>query len=160
MFTAFGGHGGKAMRAVIQRVKKASVSVAEEVLGEINQGFVILLGIHESDQMADAEYLVRKISKLRVFEDEAGKMNQDLAAVSGSILSISQFTLYADTKKGNRPSFVKAARPEVAIPLYEAFNEQLRTLGIPVATGEFGADMAVSLINDGPGTIIIDTLDN
>lgn len=147
------------MRAVIQRVKKASVSVAEEVLGEINQGFVILLGIHESDQMADAEYLARKISKLRVFEDEAGKMNQDLAAVSGSILSISQFTLYADTKKGNRPSFVKAARPEVAIPLYEAFNEQLRTLGIPVATGEFGADMAVSLINDGPVTIIIDTLD-
>ncbi|EOH85093.1 D-tyrosyl-tRNA(Tyr) deacylase [Enterococcus asini ATCC 700915] len=147
------------MRAVIQRVKKASVSVAEEVLGEINQGFVILLGIHESDQMADVEYLVRKISKLRVFEDEAGKMNQDLAAVSGSILSISQFTLYADTKKGNRPSFVKAARPEVAIPLYEAFNEQLRTLGIPVATGEFGADMAVSLINDGPVTIIIDTLD-
>lgn len=159
MFTAFGGHGGKAMRAVIQRVKKASVSVAEEVLGEINQGFVILLGIHESDQMADAEYLVRKISKLRVFEDEAGKMNQDLAAVSGSILSISQFTLYADTKKGNRPSFVKAARPEVAIPLYEAFNEQLQALGIPVATGEFGADMAVSLINDGPVTIIIDTLD-
>lgn len=147
------------MRAVIQRVKKASVSVAEEVLGEINQGFVILLGIHESDQMADVEYLVRKISKLRVFEDEAGKMNQDLAAVSGSILSISQFTLYADTKKGNRPSFVKAAHPEVAIPLYEAFNEQLRTLGIPVATGEFGADMAVSLINDGPVTIIIDTLD-
>lgn len=159
MFTAFGGHGGKVMRAVIQRVKKASVSVAEEVLGEINQGFVILLGIHESDQMADAEYLVRKISKLRVFEDEAGKMNQDLAAVSGSILSISQFTLYADTKKGNRPSFVKAARPEVAIPLYEAFNEQLQALGIPVATGEFGADMAVSLINDGPVTIIIDTLD-
>lgn len=159
MFTAFGGHGGKAMRAVIQRVKKASVSVAEEVLGEINQGFVILLGIHQSDQMADVEYLVRKISKLRVFEDEAGKMNQDLAAVSGSILSISQFTLYADTKKGNRPSLVKAARPEVAIPLYEAFNEQLRTLGIPVATGEFGADMAVSLINDGPVTIIIDTLD-
>lgn len=159
MFTAFGGHGGKVMRAVIQRVKKASVSVAEEVLGEINQGFVILLGIHESDQMADVEYLVRKISKLRVFEDEAGKMNQDLAAVSGSILSISQFTLYADTKKGNRPSFVKAARPEVAIPLYEAFNEQLRALGIPVATGEFGADMAVSLINDGPVTIIIDTLD-
>lgn len=159
MFTAFGGHGGKAMRAVIQRVKNASVSVVEEVLGEINQGFVILLGIHESDQMADVEYLVRKISKLRVFEDEAGKMNQDLAAVSGSILSISQFTLYADTKKGNRPSFVKAARPEVAIPLYEAFNEQLRTLGIPVATGEFGADMAVSLINDGPVTIIIDTLD-
>lgn len=159
MFTAFGGHGGKAMRAVIQRVKKASVSVAEEVLGEINQGFVILLGIHESDQMADVEYLVRKISKLRVFEDEAGKMNQDLAAVSGSILSISQFTLYADTKKGNRPSFVKAARPEVAIPLYKAFNEQLQALGIPVATGEFGADMAVSLINDGPVTIIIDTLD-
>lgn len=147
------------MRAVIQRVKQASVSVAEEVLGEINQGFVVLLGIHETDQADDVAYLVRKISKLRVFEDESGKMNQDLAAVAGSILSISQFTLYADTKKGNRPSFVKAARPEVAIPLYEAFNEQLRALGIPVTTGEFGADMAVSLINDGPVTIIIDTLD-
>lgn len=147
------------MRAVIQRVKQASVSVAEETLGEINQGFVVLLGIHETDQADDVAYLVRKISKLRVFEDESGKMNQDLAAVAGSILSISQFTLYADTKKGNRPSFVKAARPEVAIPLYEAFNEQLRALGIPVATGEFGADMAVSLINDGPVTIIIDTLD-
>ena len=159
MFTAFGGHGGKTMRAVIQRVKQASVSVAEETLGEINQGFVVLLGIHETDQADDVAYLVRKISKLRVFEDESGKMNQDLAAVAGSILSISQFTLYADTKKGNRPSFVKAARPEVAIPLYEAFNEQLRALGIPVATGEFGADMAVSLINDGPVTIIIDTLD-
>lgn len=147
------------MRAVIQRVKQASVSVAKETLGEINQGFVVLLGIHETDQADDVAYLVRKISKLRVFEDESGKMNQDLAAVAGSILSISQFTLYADTKKGNRPSFVKAARPEVAIPLYEAFNEQLRALGIPVATGEFGADMAVSLINDGPVTIIIDTLD-
>lgn len=147
------------MRAVIQRVKQASVSVANETLGEIGQGFVVLLGIHETDQADDVAYLVRKISKLRVFEDEAGKMNQDLAAVAGSILSISQFTLYADTKKGNRPSFVKAARPEVAIPLYEAFNEQLQALGIPVATGEFGADMAVSLINDGPVTIIIDTLE-
>ena len=147
------------MRAVIQRVKQASVSVANEALGEIGQGFVVLLGIHETDQADDVAYLVRKISKLRVFEDEAGKMNQDLAAVAGSILSISQFTLYADTKKGNRPSFVKAARPEVAIPLYEAFNEQLQALGIPVATGEFGADMAVSLINDGPVTIIIDTLE-
>lgn len=146
------------MRAVIQRVKAASVSVDDVVLGEIKTGFVVLLGIHEADNMADVDYLVRKISLMRVFEDEDGKMNRDLAAVSGSVLSISQFTLYADTKKGNRPSFVKAARPEVAIPLYEAFNEGLRKAEIPVATGEFGADMAVSLINDGPVTIILDTL--
>ncbi|WP_368251598.1 D-aminoacyl-tRNA deacylase [Enterococcus sp. 2201sp1_2201st1_B8_2201SCRN_220225] len=147
------------MRAVIQRVKEANVTVDGTVLGEIGVGFVVLLGIHEQDSLTDVDYLVRKISLMRVFEDEDGKMNRDLAAVDGSVLSISQFTLYADTKKGNRPSFVKAARPDVAIPLYNAFNEGLIKAGIPVATGEFGANMAVSLVNDGPVTIILDTLD-
>ncbi|MDT2757259.1 D-aminoacyl-tRNA deacylase [Enterococcus asini] len=147
------------MRAVIQRVKEANVTVDGTVLGAIGVGFVVLLGIHEQDSLTDVDYLVRKISLMRVFEDEDGKMNRDLAAVAGSVLSISQFTLYADTKKGNRPSFVKAARPDVAIPLYNAFNEGLIKAGIPVATGEFGANMAVSLVNDGPVTIILDTLD-
>ena len=147
------------MRAVIQRVSEASVTINQQVVGAIQQGYVILLGIHEEDTVTDVEYLVNKIAKLRVFEDADGKMNLNLAAVSGSILSISQFTLYAETKKGNRPSFVKAARPEVARPLYEAFNEQLRAQEITVATGEFGADMKVALINDGPVTIIYDTRD-
>ncbi len=145
------------MRAVVQRVSEASVAIDRQVVGEINQGFMILLGIHEEDTLKDVEYLVGKIAKLRVFEDEAGKMNRNIAAVSGSVLSISQFTLYAETKKGNRPSFIKAAKPEIAIPLYEAFNQGLQSEGIPVATGEFGADMKVSLINDGPVTIILDT---
>lgn len=145
------------MRAVVQRVSEASVVIDRQVVGEINQGFMILLGIHEEDTLKDVEYLVGKIAKLRVFEDEAGKMNRNIAAVSGSVLSISQFTLYAETKKGNRPSFIKAAKPEIAIPLYEAFNQGLQSEGIPVATGEFGADMKVSLINDGPVTIILDT---
>ncbi len=145
------------MRAVVQRVKSASVKIAGKIVGEIGQGYMILLGVHAEDTLADAEYLIKKISKLRVFEDEAGKMNLSIDAVSGSILSISQFTLYAQTKKGNRPSFIEAARPEVAIPLYEAFNEGLRQVGIPVETGEFGAYMDVALVNDGPVTIIFDT---
>lgn len=147
------------MRAVIQRVTQAEVRIDQKSVGKINQGFMILLGIHESDSEEDVAYLVRKISKLRVFEDETGKMNLSIQEVQGSILSISQFTLYADTKKGNRPSFIDAARPNVAVPLYELFNEQLKELDIPVETGEFGADMAVSLINDGPVTVIIDTKD-
>ncbi|MDT2740161.1 D-aminoacyl-tRNA deacylase [Enterococcus canintestini] len=147
------------MRAVIQRVKSASVAIDEKIVGEINRGFMILLGIHEEDTKEDVDYLVRKIAMMRVFEDEAGKLNLSIDAISGSILSISQFTLYADTKKGNRPSFVKAARPEQAIPLYEAFNDGLRQKGLKVETGEFGADMQVSLINDGPVTIIMDTRD-
>lgn len=147
------------MRAVIQRVSEARVTIDGAAVGEIGQGFVVLLGIHEEDGPEDVSYLVRKISMMRVFEDYEGKMNRSLASLAdgGAILSISQFTLYADTKKGNRPSFVKAARPEVAIPLYEAFNEQLREAGLTVATGEFGADMKVALVNDGPVTIIIDT---
>ncbi|MGV3084053.1 D-aminoacyl-tRNA deacylase [Enterococcus dispar] len=147
------------MKAVIQRVKSASVTIDDTIVGSISQGFMILLGIHEEDTKEDVDYLVRKITMMRIFEDEAGKMNLNIDAVAGSILSISQFTLYADTKKGNRPSFVKAARPEQAIPLYEAFNEGLRQSGLHVETGEFGADMQVALVNDGPVTIIIDTRD-
>jgi D-tyrosyl-tRNA(Tyr) deacylase len=145
------------MRAVVQRVSEASVKIKGEITGTIEQGYMILLGIHAEDTQADVDYLVGKIAKLRVFEDDEGKLNRSIDAVVGSILSISQFTLYAETKKGNRPSFIKAARPEVAGPLYEAFNEGLRQLQIPVVTGEFGADMKVALVNDGPVTIIFDT---
>ena len=147
------------MRAVIQRVSEASVTIDEQVVGKIGRGFMILLGIHEQDTQEDADYLIRKIPLLRVFEDAEGKMNQSLQDVGGSVLSVSQFTLYADTKKGNRPSFVKAARPETAIPLYEYFNEGLRKAGLVVETGEFGGDMDVALINDGPVTILFDTRD-
>ena len=147
------------MRAVIQRVSEASVTIDEQVVGKIGRGFMILLGIHEEDTQEDADYLICKIPLLRVFEDAEGKMNQSLQDVVGSVLSVSQFTLYADTKKGNRPSFVKAARPETAIPLYEYFNEGLRKAGLVVETGEFGGDMYVALINDGPVTILFDTRD-
>ncbi|GMB97980.1 D-aminoacyl-tRNA deacylase [Enterococcus hirae] len=145
------------MRAVVQRVSKASVTIAQQEVGKIDQGLVILLGIHEKDTQDDVDYLVKKIAQIRIFEDEQGKMNRSVEDVEGQILSVSQFTLFADTKKGNRPSFISAARPETAIPLYEAFNEGIRNRGITVATGQFGADMAVSLINDGPVTIIIDS---
>lgn len=147
------------MKAVIQRVSQASVSINDDTVGAVKQGFMVLLGIHQEDTLEDVDYLVRKISMLRVFEDENGKMNKSIQEVSGGILSISQFTLYADTKKGNRPSFIEAARPETAIPLYEAFNEKLQSAGLAVATGKFGADMQVSLINDGPVTIVIDSRD-
>ncbi|MDO4624242.1 MAG: D-aminoacyl-tRNA deacylase [Enterococcus hirae] len=145
------------MRAVVQRVSKASVTIAQQEVGKIDQGLVILLGIHEKDTQDDVDYLVKKIAQMRIFEDEQGKMNRSVEDVEGQILSVSQFTLFADTKKGNRPSFISAARPETAIPLYEAFNEGIRNRGITVATGQFGADMTVSLINDGPVTIIIDS---
>lgn len=126
------------MRAVIQRVSQASVTIDKQVIGQIERGFMILLGIHEEDTQADADYLIRKIPLLRVFEDPEGKMNQSLQDICGSVLSVSQFTLYADTKKGNRPSFIKAARPETAIPLYEYFNEGLRQAGLTVERGEIG----------------------
>lgn len=145
------------MRAVIQRVSQAKVVVDDNTVGQIGKGFMILLGVHEQDTQADVDYLVGKISKLRVFEDEQQKMNRSIIDVGGEILSISQFTLFADTKKGNRPSFVQAAKPDTAIPLYEAFNEGLRQAGIPVETGIFGADMKCHLVNDGPVTIIIDS---
>ncbi|WP_407857456.1 D-aminoacyl-tRNA deacylase [Enterococcus hailinensis] len=147
------------MRAVVQRVSQASVTIEDQIIGEIDCGFMILLGIHEEDTQEDADYLIRKIPLLRVFEDEAGKMNQSVQDINGSILSVSQFTLYADTRKGNRPSFIKAARPETAIPLYEYFNTGLRQAGLTVETGKFGGDMDVALVNDGPVTIIFDTRD-
>ena len=145
------------MRAVIQRVSQAKVVVDDNTVGQIGKGFMILLGVHEQDTQTDVDYLVGKISKLRVFEDAQQKMNRSIMDVGGEILSISQFTLFADTKKGNRPSFVQAAKPDTAIPLYEAFNEGLRQVGIPVETGIFGADMKCHLVNDGPVTIIIDS---
>lgn len=145
------------MKAVIQRVTSASVAVENQTIGAIGPGLLILLGIHEEDTEAEVDYLVRKITKLRIFEDEQGKMNLDLAAIAGEVLSVSQFTLYADTKKGNRPSYAKAARPEVATDLYALFNQKLREANITVATGEFGAHMQIALVNDGPVTIVIDT---
>ena len=145
------------MRAVIQRVSQASVKVDGQIVGQIQKGFMVLLGVHQEDTLEDVAYLAKKIAKLRVFEDENGKMNATLADVNGGILSISQFTLYAETKKGNRPSFIQAARPELAIPLYEAFNQALIDQAIPVQTGIFGADMKCELVNDGPVTIIMDS---
>lgn len=146
------------MIAVIQRVTEASVRIDGEIKGAISQGFLILLGITHLDTQEDIEWLSRKIIGLRVFSDSEGKMNLDLLATEGSILLISQFTLHASTKKGNRPSFLEAAKPEVAIPLYQSMITQLESdLGKTIQTGEFGADMKVSLLNDGPVTIIIDS---
>ena len=142
------------MKVVLQRVKLAQVTVDEEVIGEIEQGFLLLVGFGPDDNDETLDYLVHKITNLRVFEDEAGKLNLSLKDVQGSILSVSQFTLYANTKKGNRPSFTEAAQPEQATQLYDDFNHRLAATGIPVATGKFGANMQVSLINDGPVTII------
>ncbi|WP_128544891.1 D-aminoacyl-tRNA deacylase [Larkinella soli] len=146
------------MIAVIQRVSEASVTIEGIVKGRIGTGFLVLLGITHTDTREDLEWLGRKIIGLRVFGDADGKMNLDLASVNGNILLISQFTLHASTKKGNRPSFIEAARPEVAIPLYEqAIGFLSAELGRPIETGAFGADMKVALINDGPVTIVIDS---
>ncbi len=146
------------MIAVIQRVSQASVIIDYQMKGQIDAGFLILLGITHTDTREDVDWLSRKIVGMRIFSDADGKMNLDLAAVDGDILLVSQFTLHASTKKGNRPSFIEAARPDVAVPLYEAMITQLSTdLGKPIQTGEFGADMKVSLLNDGPVTILIDS---
>ncbi|HEY63348.1 MAG TPA: D-tyrosyl-tRNA(Tyr) deacylase [Caldilineae bacterium] len=145
------------MRAVVQRVSEASVTVGDEVISAIGRGFLILLGVTHSDGEEEAAYLARKIAGLRVFEDDQGKMNLSLADVNGEALVVSQFTLYADTRKGRRPSFIDAARPEHAEPLVERFVEHLRALGIPTKTGRFQAHMAVRLCNDGPVTLILDT---
>jgi D-tyrosyl-tRNA(Tyr) deacylase len=148
------------MRAVIQRVTQASCKVDGNTTGEINQGFVALLGIEEADTEEDLQWLAQKITALRVFGDENGLMNKALADIDGNILLISQFTLFAQTKKGNRPSFLKAARPDKAIPLYEQMIKTLDTItGKKTATGIFGADMKIALVNDGPVTIIMDTKD-
>ncbi len=145
------------MRALIQRTSGASVTIDGEVRGKIGKGYVVLVGVTEGDTVDDAAYLADKTSKLRVFEDEDGKMNRSLADVGGALLVISQFTLYGDCKKGNRPSFTDAARPETAIPVYEAFIGRCRENGFSVETGEFGADMQVALVNDGPVTLWMDT---
>ncbi|SEL12437.1 D-tyrosyl-tRNA(Tyr) deacylase [Aquimarina amphilecti] len=146
------------MRAVIQRVSEASVKVKEDKVSEINLGLLILLGVEEEDTEDDVLWLSGKISRLRIFSDENGMMNKSILDVDGDAIVVSQFTLHASTKKGNRPSFIKAAKPEKAIPLYEEFIKQLeKSFGRKVGTGIFGADMKVSLINDGPVTIIFDT---
>lgn len=146
------------MRAVIQRVNHASVTIEGSVKSRIGQGFLVLLGICDEDGMEDVEWLVKKIANLRVFDDEAGVMNRSIQDVGGEILVVSQFTLYASYKKGNRPSWFRAGSHEHSIPLYEAFCKQLSDqLAKPVGTGEFGADMKVELLNDGPVTICMDT---
>ncbi|WEG14083.1 D-aminoacyl-tRNA deacylase [Pullulanibacillus sp. KACC 23026] len=145
------------MRVVLQRVKAASVTVEGTVVGQIEKGLLLLVGIHESDTEEQLPYMVSKITELRIFEDESGKMNESLLDQGGAILSVSQFTLYGDTTKGRRPNFMKAARPEKAEPLFNQFNQELRHKGLKVETGQFGAMMDVSLINDGPVTLIIDS---
>ena len=145
------------MRVVLQRVSHASVTVEENVIGQIQRGFLLLVGVTHDDAMEDMEYLVRKIVQMRIFEDEEGKLNRSIQDIGGEILSVSQFTLYADTKKGNRPSFSKAAPGDVALEMFEQFNGLLRETGVPVETGQFGADMKVELLNDGPVTILLDS---
>ncbi len=148
------------MKAVLQRVSEASVTIGGAVSGKIDRGFLILLGITTTDTTAEADWLARKIVGMRVFSDAAGQMNLDLKAVDGELLVVSQFTLMADYRKGNRPSFIGAARPEHAIPLYEHFLNELETLyGKRPQTGIFGADMQVALVNDGPVTILMDSGD-
>lgn len=142
------------MRVVLQRVNHAQVAIEGEVVGKIGRGYMLLVGFAPTDGDDQLDYLVHKIVNLRVFEDEDGKMNQGLCDVGGAILSISQFTLYADTKHGNRPGFSKAAKPAIAEPLYQRFNEKLAASGIHVETGHFGANMQVELENDGPVTIV------
>ena len=146
------------MRAVVQRVTSASVAIGGEVRSAVQTGLLVLLGIEDADTPEDIEWLSGKLVRLRIFNDDEGVMNRSVLEVGGDILLISQFTLHASTKKGNRPSYTRAARPEVAIPLYEAFIKKLgEDFGKPVQTGEFGADMKVALVNDGPVTICIDS---
>jgi D-tyrosyl-tRNA(Tyr) deacylase len=148
------------MRIVIQRVREASVKINDEIVGEIQQGLLVLLGIEHVDSELDAAYLIQKLIHLRIFGDEEGKMNLSVSDISGDLLIVSQFTLFADTKKGNRPSFIRSARPEQAIPLYEYFLSQLKkSFSGKIENGVFGANMQVELINDGPVTIIIDSKD-
>ena len=148
------------MRAVVQRVSQASVSIENKIVAEIKSGFLVLLGVELEDSKEDAIWLANKISQLRIFSDSQGKMNDSIIDIDGEIIVVSQFTLHAKTKKGSRPSYIKAAKPEKAILLYEDFKEELSNLILKeVLSGKFGADMKVSMINDGPVTIIIDTKD-
>ena len=145
------------MRVVVQRVKHASVTINGTVNGKINNGFLVLLGVQSTDSEQDVDYLVKKVTNLRIFSDENDKMNLSLKDVNGELLIVSQFTLYANCKEGNRPSFVEAAKPDIAIPLYEYFVSECKKIIPVVETGIFGADMKVNLLNDGPVTIIIDS---
>jgi D-aminoacyl-tRNA deacylase len=146
------------MRVVIQRVSEASVTIENKKVANINRGLLVLVGIEESDTQEDIDWLVAKVVKLRIFGDENGVMNLSVLEINGDIIVVSQFTLHAATKKGNRPSYIKAAKPEIAIPLYESFVQKIeQEIGKKVQTGQFGADMKVALLNDGPVTIIIDT---
>jgi D-tyrosyl-tRNA(Tyr) deacylase len=146
------------MRIVIQRVSEASVEIEQEIVAQINQGLLVLVGIEEEDTSEDSNWLVSKIVNLRIFADENDVMNLSVKDIDGDIIVVSQFTLHALTKKGNRPSYIKAAKPDIAIPMYEKFVQQLETeLGKKIQTGQFGADMKVSLVNDGPVTISIDS---
>jgi D-tyrosyl-tRNA(Tyr) deacylase len=145
------------MRALVQRVARAEVHVATTTIGAIGQGLLVLLGVREGDTQRDVEYLATKVVTLRIFEDAQGKMNRDVQEVQGAVLVVSQFTLYGDCRKGRRPSFTQAARPEVAQQLYEAFLAAVARHGVPVAHGTFGAHMAVSLVNDGPVTLLLES---
>jgi D-tyrosyl-tRNA(Tyr) deacylase len=146
------------MRAVIQRVSSASVKVDDKITGEVKQGLLVLVGIEDSDGQEDLEWLSGKIVNLRIFNDEEGVMNKSVKDIEGGVLVVSQFTLHAATKKGNRPSYIRASKPDIAVPLYEQFKQQLTAdLGKEIQAGIFGADMKVALLNDGPVTIIIDT---
>ena len=146
------------MRIVIQRVSEASVTIEQKIVAQINQGLLVLVGIEEEDNLEDINWLVSKIVNLRIFADENEVMNLSVKDIDGEIIAVSQFTLHALTKKGNRPSYIKAAKPDIAIPMYEKFVQQLETeLGVTIQTGQFGADMKVALVNDGPVTIIIDS---
>jgi len=145
------------MRVVLQRVSRASVEVEGKIVGKIGNGLLLLLGIHVDDSIKELEWMVKKVIGLRIFEDEDEKMNNSLSDVGGSLLIVSQFTLYGDCEKGRRPGFVNAARPEKAIPIYEEFIERCKRLGVCVESGKFGADMKVDLLNDGPVTLVIDS---
>lgn len=145
------------MRGVVQRVKRAKVSVDDKAIGQIDHGIMLLLGVEEDDEEKDLEYMCDKVVNLRIFEDEDGKMNKSVLDVCGSLLVVSQFTLLGDARKGRRPSFIQAARPEKAIPMYEKFILNMIKSGLKTQTGEFGADMQVELVNDGPVTILLDS---
>ena len=145
------------MRAVVQRVASSRVTVDERVTGEVKKGLLVLLGVTHDDTSKDVDYMVDKVTNLRIFEDENDKMNLSLKDIGGEVMAVSQFTLYGDSRKGRRPSFSDAARPDVANPLYEEFVEKLRAQGITVGTGEFGAHMMVELTNDGPVTILLES---
>ena len=145
------------MKIVLQRVSEASVEVDNQIVGAIEKGLMLLIGVDETDESSDADWLVKKIIDVRVFSDDDGKMNHSVKDIDGEILCISQFTLISDYKKGNRPSYIKAAKPDKAIPLFEYFKDELKNSGLKIESGIFGADMKVSLINDGPVTLVFDS---